>query len=111
MPEARRASGTRATDHAAMRSQANDQVGLEVVRVGDTVIAEDGTLGHVDRIIRAESRTPVYLVVAAGRSIRRRYPLVPTCLVTGVDRARRAVHVRGRRRSMRSLPEHLPIVV
>jgi hypothetical protein len=89
----------------------SDPVRLEQVRVGDAVMAEDGAFGHVDRIIRAESRMPVYLVVAAGRTIRRRYPLVPAGLVTRVDRARECVHVRGRRRSMRSLPEHLPIVL
>jgi hypothetical protein len=111
MPVARSASCTPATDHAGMCSNVNDEVGLEEVRVGDAVLAEDGELGRVDRIIRAESRTPVYLVVAAGRTLVRRYPLVPAGLVTGVDRARHCVHVRGRRRSMQSLPEHLPLVL
>lgn len=110
-PAVRSVSGTSATQDADMRSQVNDHVGLEEVRVGDEVVAEDGTLGRVDRIIRAESRAPVYLVVAAGRTILRRYPLVPAGFVTRVDRARECVHVRGLRRSVRSLPEHLPIVV
>lgn len=89
----------------------DDGVHLEQVRVGDAVLADDGELGRVDRIIRAESRAPVYLVVAAGRTLLRRYPIVPAGLVTRVDRTRECVHVRGRRRSMRSLSEHLPIVL
>ena len=81
------------------------------VLIGDTVVADDGTLGHVDRVIRAESQAPAYLVVAAGRRLRRRYPVVPSTLVTGVDRARRRVRVRGVRRSIGRLSEQLPIVV
>jgi hypothetical protein len=79
--------------------------------VGDTVVAEDGAVGHVDRIIRAESRMPVFMVVASRRRVRRRYPVIPSSLVTRVDRRGRRVHVRGLRRSLGTLPEHLPIVV
>jgi hypothetical protein len=94
-----------------MRALGTDPLPLAQVRVGDAVIAEDGALGRVDRIIRAESRAPAYLVVAAGRTLLRRYPVVPAGLVTRVDRARECIHVRGRRRSVKSLPEHLPIVL
>jgi len=81
------------------------------VRVGDKVVADDGTLGHVDQVILAESEEPAYLVVAAGRRMRRRYPVVPSTLVTKVDRARRCVHVRGVRRCIGRLSEQLPLVV
>jgi len=81
------------------------------VRVGDRVLAEDGTIGHVDRVIRAESHAPAFLVVAAGRRLWRRYPVVPSALVARVDGARRTVHLRGRRRSIGELSERLPIVV
>lgn len=79
--------------------------------VGDTVVAEDGALGRVEHIIRSETRAPVYLVVSAGRLLRRRYPIVPWSLVTTVDPFGRRVHIHGRRRRLGHLPETVPIVL
>lgn len=84
---------------------------LSEARVGDTVLAQDGTLGSVDEIIRSESSVPVYLVVAVGRSLRRKYPIVPCSLVTGIDRSRRRIHLAGRRARLGRLPETLPLVL
>lgn len=81
------------------------------VQVGDDVIAEDGSLGRVDRIVRSESREPVYLVVAVGRLTRRRYPIVPCAIVIAVDRSRRKVHVGGRREPLAGLSERVPMVL
>lgn len=80
-------------------------------RVGDTVLAQDGALGRVDWIIRTEASAPAYLVVSVRRSLRRKYPIVPWSLVTGIDRSRRCVHLRGRRGTLRQLPESLPLVL
>ncbi|HUF02513.1 MAG TPA: hypothetical protein VMN35_08830 [Gaiellaceae bacterium] len=82
-----------------------------VARVGDEVVAQDGSLGRVDRVIRFETRDPESLVVAVGRGLVARYPVVPCSLVTGVDRLSRRIHLRGRRTCLRRLPESLPIVV
>jgi hypothetical protein len=81
------------------------------VRVGDDVIAFDGSLGRVDRIVRSESKRPVYLVVAVGRLTRRKYPIVPCAIVTGVDRSLGRVHVRGRREALAGLAENVPMVL
>ena len=81
------------------------------VRVGDDVIAQDGSLGRVDRIVRSESKAPVYLVVAIGGVTRRRYPIVPCAIVTAVDRSRGKVHVRGWRESLAGLSESVPLVL
>jgi hypothetical protein len=96
---------------AAMERGGMNAAPLSEAHVGDTVIAEDGAVGHIDRIIRTESRAPMFMIVASRRRIRRRYPVIPSSLVTRVDRSRRRVHVRGHRRSVGTLPEHLPIVV
>lgn len=81
------------------------------IRVGDTVVAQDGVLGCVDRVVRSEASTPVYLVVTVGRILRRKYPVVPLSLITGVDRSRRLVRIRGRCGTIRRLPETLPLVL
>ena len=80
-------------------------------RAGDRVIAQDGDLGHVDRILHSEAADPVYLVVAVGAMGRRRYPILHRALVTGVDRSERRIYVRGRRRALKRLPESPPIVI
>lgn len=80
-------------------------------RVGDTVVAADGALGRVDRVISLESSTPVFLVVAVGRLVRRRYPVLPWSLVRAVDRARRRVYVDGHGSSLARLSESVPIVL
>jgi hypothetical protein len=80
-------------------------------REGDRVVAQDGDLGRVDRILRSESADPVYLVVAVGAVGRRRYPIVHCALVTCVDRSDRRIYVRGRRRSLERLPESPPLLI
>jgi hypothetical protein len=98
------ATGLREAQRAEARNGAD-------ARVGDTVLAQDGDLGQIERIIRSETSKPIYVVVAARRVVWRRYPVVPWSLVTGVDRSRRRVHVRGRRGTIRRLSETLPLVV
>lgn len=93
--------------HAISRRQAS----IAEVRAGDTVVADDGVLGLVDRVVRSEASTPVYLIVSVGRILRRRYPVVPSSLVTDVDRRRRLVRIRGRRGTIGRLPETLPLVL
>jgi hypothetical protein len=80
-------------------------------RVGDEVVAQDGSLGRVDRVIRFETNDPAYLVVEVRRGLGKRYPIVPCALVTRIDRIARCVHLRGRCRTLRRLPETIPIVV
>jgi hypothetical protein len=77
--------------------------------VGDRVLARDGEVGRIDRVVRSETCDPLYIVVAVGRRFGRRYPIAPWSLVTHVDRARQLIHVRGCRRSVERLPETLPI--
>ena len=84
---------------------------LGEARVGDTVLAQDGTLGRIDRIIRSETSMPAYVVVAVRRLVGRRYPVIPWSLVTAVDRSRRRVYLEGRGRSLARLSETLPIVL
>lgn len=81
------------------------------VQAGDAVVATDGLLGRVERVVSSESRAPVYLVVSVGRAVRRRYPVVPCTLVEAVDPRRRSIRVLGRRRTLRRLPETLPLVL
>lgn len=83
---------------------------VAAIREGDAVVAEDGVLGRVDRLLGSDARTPVYLVVCAGRALRRRYPVVHVSLITEVDSRRRLVQLRGRRETIGRLPEALPFV-
>lgn len=83
---------------------------VAAIREGDAVMAEDGVLGRVDRLLRSDAQTPAYLVVCAGRTLRRRYPVVPVSLVTGVDPRRRLVELRGRCETIGRLSETLPLV-
>jgi hypothetical protein len=78
---------------------------------GDAVVADDGVLGRVERLLSLEARAPVYLVVRIGRGLRRRYPIVPVSLVEGVDTRRRLVRLRGKRKSIGRMPETLPLVL
>ncbi len=80
-------------------------------RVGDTVLAQDGALGRIERVIRSETSMPVYVVVAVRRLVGRRYPVIPWSLVTAVDRSRRRVYVRGRCGRISQFSETLPLVV
>jgi hypothetical protein len=80
-------------------------------REGDRVVAQDGDLGCVDRVLRSEAARAIYLVVAVGAVGRRKYPVIHCGLVESVDRAERTVYVRGRRSSLQRLPESPPIVI
>lgn len=84
---------------------------VAAIREGDAVMAEDGVLGRVERLLRSEGRVPAYLVVRTGRTLLRRYPVVPASLVTGVDSGRRTVELRGRRETIGRLPETLPLLL
>ncbi|HUG63700.1 MAG TPA: hypothetical protein VMK83_00635 [Gaiellaceae bacterium] len=83
--------------------------GANAARVGDAVLAEDGELGHVKAIVRSERRVPLYIVIATGRFLRRRYPVLSCSLVEGVDQARRRVYISGRRARLCQLSESAPI--
>jgi len=100
-----------ATVERLERVSADDRHALAAIREGDAVVAEDGVLGRVDRVVPSEARTPVYLVVRAGRVLRRRYPVVPVSLVKRVDARRRLVEVRGPRGTIGRFPETLPLVL
>jgi len=106
-------SGTVSTSTTAAVGHVAPELGpvLGTVREGDTVTAEDGCLGHVERLVRTEAHTPAYLVVRAGRTLRRKYPVVPVSLIARVDPRRRLVELRGRRDTIRRLPETLPFVL
>jgi PRC-barrel domain protein len=80
-------------------------------RIGDTVVAQDGIVGHVESVIRSETRRPVFVVVAVQRFIGRRRPVVPWSLVTAVDRSQQRVQLRGRRKTISRLPETVPLVI
>lgn len=107
-PRARARRSVATSPREAQRTEARN---VAEAHVGDTVLAQDGALGQIERIIRSETRKPVYVVVAVRRVVGRRYPVVPWSLVTGVDRPRRQVHVRGRRGTISRLSEALPLVV
>jgi hypothetical protein len=76
--------------------------------IGDDVVAGDGRVGRVARLLRTESAVPLYMIVAAGR-VRRRYPVIACDLITDIDG--RVVRVRGSRHALRRLPESLPLVL
>jgi hypothetical protein len=79
-------------------------------RAGDAVLADDGFVGTVEEFLRTEAGAPAYVIVSAGRLLRRRYPVVPWSLVSAVDSARRILRVRGSSEAVRRLPETVPII-
>jgi hypothetical protein len=83
---------------------------VAAARVDDIVYAEDGALGRVERVVTSESSAPAFLVVAVGRFLRRRHPVIPWSFVRAIDRSRRRVYVEGRSGSLARFPETLPIV-
>ncbi len=46
------------------------------VAPGDTVVARDGQVGRVVRVLRTERGAPRHVIVVAGRLLRH-YPVVP----------------------------------
>jgi hypothetical protein len=78
--------------------------------VGNVVVASDGAVGRIVRLLHTESAVPRYMVVAAGR-LRRRYPVIPCALVTRVDAHVGRVHVTGGRLTMRRMSEALPLIL
>jgi hypothetical protein len=78
--------------------------------VGDVVVARDGVVGRIVRLLRTESAAPQYMVVAAGR-LRRRYPVISCALITRVESRDGHVHVHGDRLAMRRMSELLPLVL
>jgi hypothetical protein len=77
---------------------------------GDAVVARDGWVGRVERVVRTEQGVPHHLVVSVGRLLRR-HPVIHCDLVTRVDRDRGMVRVRGDRDTIAALPEAMPIVI
>ena len=94
----------------SQRASACPATGRRSRSPGDTVVARDGHVGRVVRVLRTERGAPRHVIVVAGRLLRH-YPVVPCDLITSVDGARRVIRVRGERRSIRSLPETLPLVL
>jgi hypothetical protein len=84
---------------------------IHAAREGDHVVARDGVLGQVDRIVRSDAEGPVYFVVSVGPRVRRRYPILHRTLVTGVDRSSGKMYVRGHRRSLERLSERPPLII
>ena len=105
------ASATHSVETDPRQTLRADTHPVPEARVGDTVLAQDGALGKIERVIRSETSVPVYVVVAVRRLGGRRYPVVPWSLVTAVDRSRRRVHVQGRCGTISRFPETLPLVV
>lgn len=77
---------------------------------GDAVVALDGEVGRIERVVRTEQGVPHHVVLTIGRLLRR-HPVVPCDLITRVDRDRGVVRVRGDRRTIAALPEAIPIVI
>lgn len=96
---------------ASLRDRRAEARDVAEPRVGDTVLAQDGEVGEIERVVRSEARTPIYVVVVVRRFARRRHPVVPWSLITAVDRSRRRVHVQGRSETISRLSETLPLVV
>jgi hypothetical protein len=103
------ATGTGRRDHAIAVSGTRPVVAA--IREGDAVLAEDGFLGRVDRLLRSERRVPAYLVVRTRRTLRRRYPVVPVSLVADVNSRRRRVELHGTCETIGRLSETLPLVL
>jgi hypothetical protein len=80
---------------------------------GFHVLAEDGLVGEVEQpLVQPDRSDPDFLVVRLPRHrLRTRLPVVSTALVSGFDLTRRLIWVRGSRRDIASLPEHLPMAL
>jgi hypothetical protein len=78
---------------------------------GFHVLAEDGLVGEVEQpLVQPDRSDPDFLVVRLPRRrFRTRLPVVSTAIVSGFDVTRRLIWVRGSRREIASLPEHVPL--
>lgn len=94
-----------------MDDEARSRLALRAVLVGDEVIADDGRVGRVERVVRSERREVRYVVVTSRRGLLRRHPVVPVGLITHVDGRTRRIRVRGSRASVVTLPETVPLVL
>ena len=78
---------------------------------GFLVEASDGEVGVVETpLFPPDESAPDFLVVRVGRLHPRR-PVISAALVERVDVHARVVHVRGNRRELADLPEHLPLAI
>ena len=93
------------------RAEASSLESPAAPRIGDSVFAQDGELGRVERVVTSERFEPAFLVVSVRRLARRRHPVVPWSLVRAVDRTRDRIYLRGPRRSLGRLSESVPIVL
>ncbi|MFI8189131.1 PRC-barrel domain-containing protein [Streptomyces sp. NPDC085946] len=69
---------------------------------GYTVVADDGTIGHVDR--QADHHGMRHLVVDTGVWVFGRSVLVPVGVVTGIDTAERRITVACTRGEVKAAP-------
>jgi hypothetical protein len=75
---------------------------------GYAVVDDDGDVGTVETpLFPSDSREPDFLVLR----VRARRPIVSCALVEDVDPAHRIVRLRGNRRDILRLPEHVPIAI
>jgi hypothetical protein len=78
---------------------------------GFSVEAADGEVGVVETpLFPPDETAPDFLVVRVGRLHPRR-PVLSAALVERIDLQKRVVHVRGSRRELADLPEHLPLAI
>lgn len=83
---------------------------VPIIAVGDAVMADDGHLGRVERVLRSETAEPRFVVLSVQNRLRRRHPIIPFELVATVDRRSEVVRVRGRRAAIARCSEALPLV-
>ena len=79
---------------------------------GFDVEAADGVVGQVETpLFPPDAAVPDYLVIRASRRGRVHRPVVATMLVERIDLGRRVIVLRGTRREITGLPEHLPLAI
>jgi hypothetical protein len=79
---------------------------------GFDVIASDGVVGRVERLLfPVDETTPDFLVIRVGSRLRPRHPVLPAALVDRIDVVERRILVSRTSAEISSLPEHLPVAI
>ncbi len=79
---------------------------------GFLAVASDGPVGKVEApLLPPDGDAPDFLVLRTRSIFLSRRPVVSVALVDDVDSARGLVFLRGRTKSIRRLPEHLPLAL